>query len=134
MTLIPEALYATQEAEASLLGAILIESSDGNREAIDEVCQIIGVDDFLDFTLYDAKHARIFSAMVLGDGAPNQIVVAEEMNRRGLLRSGDCAYLRHLVAECPCSLDFPSYTQAVRDYADRRKGKARPRVRGGAKL
>ena len=123
-----EQLEATTQAEEALLGAILIESTRGDREAIDIISGIVTLADFKGYlasqpTERQSIHSRIFYAMVKSDNPPHQIVTAQTMNKLGLLQNGDCAYLCRLVSFCPCSLDYMDYANAVKDYSQQRDGK-----------
>lgn len=112
-------LQARRQAERALLGAILLEASVSDSPCIREVRQLLKVEDFLDSRLSDNLHARIFKAMTTTKKPPNEIVIAEEMYKEETLRVGDCAYLCSLIAECPSSLDWPYYAEAVLNYAGR---------------
>ena len=127
-SVIPEVLTATREAERGLLGAILIQAS-YTENVIGEVKSLVSPDDFLDAKQFDNKHSRIFKAMCECQ-QPHQINVAQQMNRQGTLKPGDCAYLSYLVSNCPCSLDYLSYAQAIREYADLRNGIRPSKYRG----
>lgn len=110
-----EAVEATLQAEESLLGAILIESSCG-REAIRMVRKIVEPLDFLSDRMNKIYHA------MLNCQQPHQINVAQELHRTNKLFEYDCSYLCHLVSICPCSLDYESYALAVKRYANSRNG------------
>lgn len=116
-----EVFTATREAEGALLGAILVEASRGNRQAIHEVKFIVEPTDFLDAPFYDDQHTRIYRAMLSCADPPNEVVVAKQMDNEGTLRKGDCSYLCMLIATCPCSLDYEYYAKAVADYSLKRK-------------
>lgn len=116
-----EVFIAAREVEASLLGAILIEATRPGSTVTEETRTIVSPDDFLDFRFHDNQHARIYAAMLACKNPPNQIVVAKEMDNEGTLRKGDCVYLCRLVADCPCSLDYISYAQAVAEYSLKRQ-------------
>jgi replicative DNA helicase len=105
---------AAYEAEASLIGAILLMC--GSRKAIDEVQQIVSPADFLHTFIY----RRIYNAMLSVDGPPNQISVAKELSHTGNLVKGDCAELSVLVARCPSPLDYLHYARVVKKYSDER--------------
>ncbi|HEY4711435.1 MAG TPA: DnaB-like helicase N-terminal domain-containing protein [Dehalococcoidia bacterium] len=112
-------LEARRQAERALLGAILLEGSVIDSPCIQEVRPLLKVEDFLDSRFSDNLHARIFKAIKTTKDRPNEIGVAEEMNKEGTLRTGDCAYLCSLIADCPSSLDWPYYVKAVLSYAGR---------------
>lgn len=116
-------LEARRQAERSLLGAILLEGSVSDSPCIQEMRQLLKVEDFQDSHFSDNLHARIFKAMTTTKDPPNEVVVAQEMNKEGTLRTGDCAYLCSLIADCPCSLDWDSYAEAVLEYAGRQTTK-----------
>lgn len=109
-----EIRVATFEAEASLLGAILLLSE--NRKVLDEVAEIVSPLDFLDNVL----HRPVFNAMLSAEGPPNQIIVAHELARNNRLRRGYCAELSVLVARCPSPLDYLHYARVVKKYSDER--------------
>lgn len=135
MPISPELKTAAVEAEESLLGALLIEATDFNNEAIKEVAQIITPQDFSDAYQGRGLRERIFTAM-LSCPHPDQVAVARELNRTGKLQRGDCAYLCHLVAVCPMSLDYMHYAEVVSQYSKLRnpgKKKAPPK-KWGVKL
>jgi len=122
-----ENIPTTIQAEEALLGAILIESTRGDREAIDATSSIITLADFKGYlasqvTERQPIRSRIFYAMVKSNNPPHQIATAQTMNKLGLLQSGDCAYLCRLVSLCPCSLDYMDYAKAVKDYSHQRNG------------
>lgn len=54
----------------------------------------------------DQRHQRIWDAMQECE-VTDQVSVAEKMNEKGTLELHDCAYLRHLVANCPAVLLDP---------------------------
>lgn len=117
----PEVFEATRQAEMALLGTILIESAGRARpELMREIAATVRSDDFLDYHRYDNQHSRIFSAM-LSCSYPDQIGVAQEMDRQGTLRTGDIAYMSLCIAETPCSLDYLHYARAVANYSLRRQ-------------
>ncbi len=138
-TINDEISSATVQAEEALLGAILIESTHGDRQAIQAVLAIVSPSDFYGYyekqaLVRQTRHARIFYAMTKTERPPHQITTAQEMNRLGILQSGDCAYLCHLVSMCPCSLDYVDYAKAVREYSLQRQGVVstnKPAYQGG---
>ena len=121
MTQTNELYVVTRKSEASLLGAILIESTRGTRLAIDYARLIVEPSDFTDSRFYDSLHTRIFQAMLSCKEPPNQVVVAEEMYNQGKLQKLDCSYLCTIVAECPDSLDYHIFANRVADHALSRK-------------
>lgn len=106
-----ESRQSHYDAEAALLGCILISCSDGSPEAIDTVQDIVIPTDFL-----QERHKRIYSAM-LKCGTPDQVSVAQAMDSLGILQKGDCTYLRKLVAESITSLDYEHFARIVKEYA-----------------
>ncbi len=120
-----EIVEATFEAEECLIGALLIESTRGTRQAIERVAQIIAATD-----LHTGQQSRIFLAMLSCESPPHQVSVALELDRKGLLQEGDCAYLRLCVSVVGCSLDYEDYANAVKYYSQARLGHDNIRVRG----
>jgi len=128
-----EIAEARREAEEALLGAILIESAfKGVSESVRAASKLVRPEHFLGY--YDKqpmsrqpKRVRIYQAMLDCESPPHQITVAHQLFNTETLIAGDCAYLCHLVAVCPCSLDFESYALAIVGYA---VGKAKPRYTG----
>jgi len=128
-----EVFIATREAERCLLGAILIQHALsttylGLPSAIESVRNIINPDD-----IYDQQNRRILTAM-FNCQKPHQINVAQELHRTDKLQRGDCTHMSHCIIECPCSLDYDSYAQAVKNYSNMRKGielKKKPVIIGG---
>ncbi len=132
-TLYTEYREARRQAEQFLLGAILIESAYHNdRQVITEVSTIVLPNDFSDFTMFKGIHTRIYKAMLATNQAPHQINVAEYLYKQDELEKRDCRYLRILVANCECSLDYLDYAKTVHNYAQEHT-KSIP-VRGGIKL
>lgn len=124
----PELIIATREAERALLGCLLVAGAI-EQYPMKQVRDIVSFDDFLDSKFYDNKHSRIYKAMLAFDN-PNQVNVALEMNRQNILRSGDCGYLRNLVADCVSSLDFMSFAKCVKGYSAQRNGIRIPKYKG----
>ncbi len=118
-----EEVDATLQAEESLLGAILIESSDNSTQAISEVNKIVKSEDFYGVD----RNSRVFEAMLRTEH-PHQIGVAQTLYRNGKLASGDISYLCHLVFQCPCSLDYLDYAKAVKTYSLARQGYRQPPI------
>lgn len=118
---------AEQQAEESLLGAILLESSDSSKESIRKASSIIHYSDFYGFNPGHDKQpklwpirSRIFHAMTQCPEAPHQINTALQMDRLGILQDGDITYMQHLVVICPCPLDYADYAKAVKEYSVKR--------------
>lgn len=112
-----ELLQATGEAEEALLGAILIESTRGTREAINAVSHILSAHEF-----HGQGRAKIYQAMLQCPLPPHQISVALQMKDMGTLEPGVCSYLCLMVSTVPCSLDYMHYALAVKGYSKARKG------------
>lgn len=110
---------ARQLHESYLLGAILIESSYRNsRDAIEEVSKIVLPSSFADSGDQNNQHARIFEAMISCPEPPNEVVVAQEMDKKGTYKPGDAGYLCHLTSICPMSLDYPYYAKVAASHAN----------------
>ncbi len=120
-----EVLQASLDAEVALLGSILIESTRGTREAINEVAKFLKPSDFR-----SEQNRRIFSAILSCPGPPHEINVAEQLHALNLLQDGDCSHLCLCVASVPCSLDYSDYAKAVLHYSEEREGKKVSIVRG----
>ncbi len=110
----PESQEARLEAEESLLGALLIEGANLNETAIEEVKAIIQSSHFIHYN--DGRHARIYEAMTHLKH-PHQVAVAEELNQNNKLQKGDCSYMAHLVAECPCPIAYMDFARAILSYS-----------------
>jgi len=97
------------EAEEAVNGSLLIDG-----EAINLVAHILEPKDF-----YNPPNRLIYSAAIALNNrreqtAINQITVAEELDRQGLLeKSGGVSYLSHLVSAVPTSLDIEHYAEIV---------------------
>lgn len=131
-----EITQAAIDAEEALLGAILIESTTSTKDAITGISTMLSISDFYGYgpnapIERQPQNTRIYHAMLHSKNPPHQIEVVRTMSRLGILQSGDIPYLCHLVAVCPCSLDYPHYAEAVRDYSKARRGDARPVFKGG---
>jgi len=118
---------AEQEAEESLLGAILLESSASSKESIRKVSPVVHYSDFFGFNPGHDKqpklwpvNSRIFYAMTQCPDPPHQINTALQMDRLGILQDYDIAYMQHLVVICPCPLDYLDYAKAVKEYSTKR--------------
>lgn len=118
-----EILRATVEAEEALLGALLWEATfSATRDAINECAGILRPSDFIGYYPNTQPHlqiqrARIYQAMLTCELPPHSINVAETMNSLSTLQPGDCAYLYHLIASCPCALDFKDYAKTISHYS-----------------
>jgi len=97
------------EAEEAVNGSLLIDG-----DAINLVAHILESKDF-----YNPQNRMIYSAAIAlnnrhGQTAINQITIAEELDRQGLLeKSGGTSYLSHLVSIVPTSLDIVHYAEIV---------------------
>ena len=142
-----EEVQAARQAEENLLGAILVDASDGeaDRHFIDAIAFIVKPFDFMGFdnrypvNSWQCQNGRIYSAMLTCKGAPHSVNVAAELSRRGLLKQGDLSQLSHCIAELPTHLDWNDYAVAVRYYSQLRnsvKGEERlnQRTVGGVTL
>lgn len=118
-------LDSTNDAEEAVIGAILIDSSDGSREAIDGVAQILQPEHF-----YNIQLAQIYKAMLTCPNRPHQLNTAYQMVKMGILFDGAVVELHHLVAIAPCPFDWADYAHIVRDLAERRTGKRTSGVQG----
>ena len=117
-----ETKEATRIAEASLLGSLLLNAD----ATINDVKFIVSLDDF---QYKDNRHYRIYQAMLKCEKT-DEISVALKLNEMGLLLGGDCAYLCHLVAECPTSLDWEIYAKALHTYSLLRNNKKENAFKG----
>lgn len=107
---------ATIEAEESLLGAILVESSDGSRQAIEKISTILKPEYF-----YIEKHRAIYEAMLSCPLPPHQVNIPRQMLTMNTLEDGITKYLSYLISRVPCSLDYMDYTLAVKSYGEQRQ-------------
>ena len=114
-----ELIQVVKLAEKSLLGAILIDSSNGSTMIVDYAKFRIKPDYFLDSKLWDNRNSRIYKAM-LECKSPNQIAVAKKLNEMKMLKSGDCAYLRELVADCPTIYVYQDCIKVILESAIQR--------------
>jgi replicative DNA helicase len=103
------------EAEASLLGAILIDT-----DAIVKIADRISVDDF-----YDQKHARIYEALVAlyeKRAAIDVLTLADQLKGTGFLEMvGGPAYLTELTNFVPTAAHVEQYADIVAEKALRRR-------------
>ncbi|HSX46011.1 MAG TPA: replicative DNA helicase [Candidatus Saccharimonadia bacterium] len=103
------------EAEASLLGALLIDS-----DAVVRIADNVGVNDF-----YDPKHQRIFEAVIqlyeLHE-AIDVLTLADRLKNNGYLDSvGGAAYLTELTNFVPTASHVEQYADIVAQKAMRRR-------------
>lgn len=103
------------EAEASLLGAILIDT-----DAIVKIADSISVDDF-----YDRRHARIFEAMsvLYEKRSPIDVLtLADQLKGTGFLDMvGGASYLAELTNFVPTAAHVEQYAGIVGQKAMRRR-------------
>jgi len=103
------------EAEASLLGALLIDS-----DAIVKIADTIDASDF-----YDKRHDRIYEAMVKiyeHHKALDVLTLADQLKNNGYLDSvGGPAYLTELTNFVPTASHVEQYADIVAQKAMRRK-------------
>lgn len=103
------------DAEASLLGALLIDSS-----AMIKIGDVVRPDDF-----FDQKHKAIYAAMVsLHDKRSpiDLLTLSEQLKAKKQLESvGGAAYLTELTNFVPTSAHVEQYAQIVADKAIRRR-------------
>ena len=127
-------------AEESLLGAILVDASDGNdnRDTINAIALIVKPSDFMGFderypvNQYQCRNGRIYSAMLSCKGSPHIVNVSTEITSRGLINPGDNAHMSHCTAEVPNSYDWEDYAVSVRYFSQLRKsvesGQTAPKI------
>lgn len=103
------------EAEASLLGAILIDS-----DAIVKIADQINATDF-----YDQKHQRIYQAMVSlyeKHSPVDVLTLADQLKNSGFLDMvGGGAYLSELTNFVPTAAHVEQYAEIVKQKAVRRR-------------
>lgn len=104
-----------QEAEASLLGAILIDS-----DAIVRIADLITHEDF-----YDERHGHIYSALksLYDKHSPIDVLtLANELRNNGLLDTvGGATYLTELTNFVPSAAHVMQYAEIVSSKSMRRK-------------
>ncbi|MGH2747184.1 MAG: replicative DNA helicase [Actinomycetota bacterium] len=102
------------DAEQSVLGAML-----ESREAIANVIEIIKPEDF-----YKPSHAEIYEtilALFAKGEAPDAIIVADELGRRGTLEGvGGKPYLLGLLEAYPTASSAAHYARIVEEHAQLR--------------
>ncbi|GAI15664.1 unnamed protein product [marine sediment metagenome] len=95
------------DAEEAVVGSLLIDGS-----AIYKIAALLQPPDF-----YHEQNQRLYGAclsLYQRNEAINQITVAQELDRQNKLDAcGGAAYLSHLIANCPTSLDVEHYAQIV---------------------
>jgi len=120
-----EVLQATNDAEDCLIGALLIESTRGDRYAITKVASFLEPSHFR-----QESCQRIYASMVSCSSPPHQINVAQEMVLKGSLVAGDCAYMSLAISGVPCSLDYLDYAKSVLQFSQNRKGIRPVKIKG----
>ena len=94
-------------AEESVNGSLLIDG-----DLIYKIADLLQPQDF-----YHELNRLIYEAclsLYQRSEAVNQITVAQELDRQQKLEVvGGAAYLSHLIADCPSSLDIETYAQVV---------------------
>lgn len=103
------------EAEASLLGAILIDS-----DAVVKIADIISAEDF-----YDPRHARIYEAastLYERHSPIDVLTLSDQLKNSGLLDTiGGAAYLTELTNYVPTAAHVEQYAEIVAQKALRRR-------------
>ena len=103
------------EAEASLLGAILIDA-----EALVKIADIINQEDF-----YDPKHGRIWEAigeLYADHDAIDVLTIADKLKNKGNLEIvGGASYLTELTNYVPTASHIEQYAEIVAQKALRRR-------------
>lgn len=120
-----EIIEATYNAEECLIGAILIESTDGTRNAINQIATILAPEEF-----YSDQHSLIYTAMLRCPLPPHQINTARQMLADKTLEDGVCSLLCQCVSVTPSSLDYFDYAMAVKRYSEHRSGIKHTPVKG----
>lgn len=116
-----EVTEAARQAESALLGSILIEAAcaEITPECLFPIRRLVQPADFMDFDVQGC-HSRIYAAMIKCEH-PDQVSVAQELQRQGQLRNLDCAYMSQLIAETPTSLDWRYYAKVVQENGRKRR-------------
>lgn len=103
------------EAEASLLGAILIDA-----DALVKIADIVGVDDF-----YDPRHQRIYEAIIAlyeRRSPIDVLTLSDQLKGSGFLDMvGGPAYLTELTNFVPTATHVEQYAEIVAQKAMRRR-------------
>jgi replicative DNA helicase len=103
------------EAEASLLGALLIDS-----DAIVKIADVLSAPDF-----YDKRHQRIYEAIIQlyeSHAAVDVLTLADKLKNNGYLDSiGGPAYLTELTNFVPTAAHVEQYADIVAQKAMRRR-------------
>ncbi len=105
----------SEEAERSLLGAILID-----KDAIVQVAEFLEPEFF-----YDSRHGDIFAAclQLYANRSPIDLVtLSEQLKQMGKLKVvGGSAYLTELVESVPSAANARKYGEIIKDYYARRR-------------
>ena len=95
------------DAEEAVIGSLLVD-----RTAIYKIATFLQSSDF-----YSERNSLAYGAclsLYQRDEPIDQITLAQELDRRGKLEAcGGAAYLSHLIAICPTSLDIEHHAQIV---------------------
>lgn len=120
-----EIILATHESEDVLIGSILIQSSDGDKNAINEVSKILLPEHF------DSYFDRvIYTAMLSCPSAPHIVNTTKQLEITNHLENGMLLHLGYCVSRVPSSLDYMDYAKAIIHYASVRGGIITPNVKG----
>jgi len=107
---------ATQDAEEALIGAILVEASDGTKDFVVDISCIVSASDFK-----DELNQQIYKAMLNCSEAPHQINVARKMVELGVLGKYAIAHMSHCISVSPNSMDYIDFAKAVKYYSELRR-------------
>jgi replicative DNA helicase len=95
------------DAEEAVIGSLLVDGT-----AIYKIATFLQSADF-----YGERNSLVYGAclsLYQRDEPIDQITIAQELDRRGKLEAcGGAAYLSHLIAICPTSLDIEHHAQIV---------------------
>jgi len=96
------------DAEEAVIGSLLIDGT-----AIYRIATFLQSSDF-----YSERNSLVYGVCLAlyerPDGTIDQITIAQELDRKGNLeKCGGAAYLSHLIAICPTSLDIEHHAQIV---------------------
>jgi replicative DNA helicase len=109
------------DAERAVLGAMLI--TDGGREAIPKVIEILG-DDPYNSVFYKETHQKIYNAILNlfeRNEPADLLTLAKELGRTGDLAKIDVAYLDEMIDSVPNTANIEYYARIVKDEALRRR-------------
>jgi replicative DNA helicase len=106
----------SREAEEAVVGSVLVDP-----DSYFGISRIATADDFYIHRLRWIWET--FGELVTSRSDIDILTVADRLERRGQLADvGGQSFLISLVNACPSTLNAENYAQAVRDYAERRKG------------